>query len=177
VKFWEHPLNAEISNFLAWLVGKVDVRRLTHEQESIILRAGKKVFEDAGLSKGPDATPDVIAVFRHRLHVMKTKTMELCPQLTQTVKNFDDPDNQQVLSFQHWITEQVLAGVITDEFSLQIERAGDAAFEAAGGYSAHADMPRTFRSQLQAMQNAVVEIRPDLAEEVRKWSTGMSGRQ
>jgi hypothetical protein len=88
MKFHEHPLNKEIGDFQGWLLDQVMSKKITPEQNQIINRAARQPFIASGLPKGPDADPVSIAVFRQVLHVMKTKTIELCPQLADEVRSF-----------------------------------------------------------------------------------------
>ena len=87
MKFHEHPLNAEIGNYLAWLLDQVEKGRLTASENYKIVQAGNNVFRASGLPQGPDADPVAIAVFRQQFHVFKSKTIELCPHLADEVRN------------------------------------------------------------------------------------------
>lgn len=88
MKFHEHPLNTEISNFQAWLWTKVDEKRLTLDENAAIVRAGNVVFQQSGLPNGPELSDLTLAVFRQQLHVLKTKAVEICPSLADEVRNW-----------------------------------------------------------------------------------------
>lgn len=88
MKFHQHPLNTEISNFAAWLWEKVDEKRLTASERAEIIRAGNQVFQQSGLPKGPEVSDVTLAVFRQQLHVLKTKAVEICPSLAEEVRNW-----------------------------------------------------------------------------------------
>ncbi len=88
MKFHQHPLNTEISNFVAWLWEKVDEKRLTADDRAKIIRAGNEVFQQSGLPKGPEVSEVALAVFRQQLHVLKAKSVEICPSLADEVRNW-----------------------------------------------------------------------------------------
>jgi hypothetical protein len=90
MKFHQHPLNKEISDFVAWLSKKVDEGMLTQKTENTIIRAGNDVFHDSGLPKGPEVSDVSLAVFRHKLHVMKMLTIELVPASADEVRNWSN---------------------------------------------------------------------------------------
>ncbi|AMV22638.1 hypothetical protein [Planctomyces sp. SH-PL14] len=87
MKFSDHPLNKEMSEFLCWLWDKVDEGHLSAKRRSDIVHEANLIFDRSGLTKAPDATPIAVAVFRHSLHVMKEKTIEACPELADEVRN------------------------------------------------------------------------------------------
>ena len=110
MKFHEHPLNKQIGRFEIWLSEKRSEMRLSAAQHDKILGADSEIFNNSGLANAPEATDISVAVFRHMLHAVKSKAVELCPQFARVVKDFDHPDNQKIIDFAVWMTRQVLNG-------------------------------------------------------------------
>lgn len=86
-RFWQHPMNAQIRDFQAWLHDRVDEGRLTYPQLVQILREGYQAYRQAGIPRGPDADEITVAAFRQQIHILKAKTLDFCPTLGDDIRN------------------------------------------------------------------------------------------
>jgi hypothetical protein len=88
MKFDEHPLNREISEFQAYMFDKVDEGHLTPARKQQIMFKAMEPFDNSGLERGPDVSDLSLAIFRQVLHLMKKLMIEECPQLADEIRNF-----------------------------------------------------------------------------------------
>ena len=86
-RFWQHPLNAQIRDFQAWLFDRVEEGKLRNHQRAGILKEAYQAYRKADIPRGPDADELTVAAFRQQLHILKSKTVEICPDLADAIRN------------------------------------------------------------------------------------------
>ncbi len=87
MKFYEHPMYKEMSALLDFVRAKVRSNQIRLREEEVVLKAGLKVIEQAGLPDGADADEITLAVNRQAIHVMKQTLLGLHPELADEVRN------------------------------------------------------------------------------------------
>lgn len=86
-RFWQHPLNIQIREFQELLLDWTDAGKIPYGQRNGILLESYQAYRKADIPRGPDADELTAAAFRQQLHVLKKKTLEICPDLADTIRN------------------------------------------------------------------------------------------
>lgn len=88
-RFWQHPLAIQIEELREWIFAQSWEKNMPNWDQYVeILKAGYGVFLNTGLPRGPDVDDATVAAFHQQLHIMKSKLVECCPDLADSLRSF-----------------------------------------------------------------------------------------
>ena len=177
MRFYQHPFNSQIGEFLGFLFTLQDAKKLTSKERSLIEMTAGKVFSASGIPKGPDLNELSLAIFWQQLHVAKSKCIELHPELAYEVNNFhvagikfwNNPLNSQIIKFQTWLFDMVDANKMTWDERTEIILSANSVMQESGllqKKTANHSVTKTLKEVLATLKNRCLELHPELADQI-----------
>lgn len=182
MKFWQHPLNKQISSFNAWIDEKQAEGYLTQEQTNVGLAAALQFLASTGQKAG-EIEEATLPVFRQCYEITKRTTSKECPVLEHEISTFDTKDSpfwthsasRDIQRFHDWLCQKHFnEGKLTYDQFQEIQRVGGEVYRASGlprGPDVDAMTVAVFRQQLHVMKTKTAEYAPHLVDEIRNMSS------